>query len=225
MGAGRKPFWPDMEAELVRQFLELRAKGLKVRSWWFEAKGNELMTLMHPDVEFKISPGWFDTFKKCHKLSYRATTNTDQHPPSHLESAVRDFHRAVLVTALRGPTSNTNMGPLGQYELRDIANMVQTPLPFVLNGGKEYETQGAKTVWHRGGVSGLDKWQCTAQLTIFVDGVPRVKPLLIFRGKGLRIAEAEKKQYDSRFLVRFQENAWCDENVMKFWSRHMWKRP
>ena len=94
-----------------------------------------------------------------------------------------------------------------------------------LNGGKGYETQGAKTVWHRGGASGLDKWQYTAQLTIFADGVPRVKPLLIFRGKGLRIAEAEKKQYDSRVVVCFQENACCDENVMKFWSRHMWKRP
>ena len=123
----------------------------------------------------------------------------------------------MRATALRGPTSNTGMGPLGQYELRDIANMDQTPLPFVLNGGKGYETQGAKTVWHRGGASGLDKQQCTAQLTIFADGVPRVK--------GLRIAEAEKKQYDSRVVVHFQENAWCDENVMKFWSRHMWKRP
>ena len=69
---------------------------------------------------------------------------------------------------------------LGQYELRDIASMDQTPLPFVLNGGKEYETQGDKTVWHRGRASGLDKWQCTAQLTIFADGVPRVKPLLIY---------------------------------------------
>jgi hypothetical protein len=147
MGAGRKPFWPDMEAELVRQFQELRTKGLKVRSWWFEAKGKELMTSMHADVEFRFSPGWFDAFKKRHKLSYRATTNTSQRPPSHLESAVRDFHRAVRSTALRGPTGN--MGPLGQYELRDIANMDQTPLPFVLNGGKGHEKQGAKTVWHR----------------------------------------------------------------------------
>ena len=169
MGARRKPFWPDMEAELVRQFRELRAKGLKVRSWWFEAKRKELMTLMHPDVEFKFSPGWFDAFKKRHKLSYRATTNTSQHPLSHLESAVRDFHRAVRATALGGPTSNTGIGPLGQYELRDIANMDQTPLQFILNGGKGYETQGAKTVWHRGGASGLDKRQCTAQLTIFAD--------------------------------------------------------
>ena len=118
------------------------------------------MTLIHPDVEFKFSPGWFDAFKKRHKLSYRATTNTSQHLPSHLESAVRDFHRAARVTALRGPTSNTGMGPLGQYELRDIANMDQTPLPFVLNSGKgmkhrepkQFGTEVVHQVWINGSV-------------------------------------------------------------------------
>ena len=32
--------------------------------------------------------------------------------------------------------------------------------------------------------SGLDKRQCTVQLTVFADGEPRVKPLLIFKGLG-----------------------------------------
>ncbi len=35
----------------------------------------------------------------------------------------------------------------------------------------------------RGGQTGLEKRQCTVQLTIFADGEPRVKPLLIFKGK------------------------------------------
>ena len=80
-------------------------------------------------------------------------------------------------------------------------------------------------MWHRGAASGLDKRQCTAQLTIFADGEAYVKPLVIFRGKGLRISDKEKKQYDSRVVVRFQVNAWCDEQVMKFWIKTMWKRP
>ena len=49
-------------------------------------------------------------------------------------------------------------------------------------------TIGECSVWVRGGASGLDKRQCTVQLTLFGDGEPRVKPLLIFRGKGKRIA-------------------------------------
>ena len=40
--------------------------------------------------------------------------------------------------------------------------------------------------------SGQDKWQCTAQLTLFADGVPRVKPFVIFKGIGQRIASTEK---------------------------------
>ena len=80
-------------------------------------------------------------------------------------------------------------------------------------------------MWHRGCTSGLEKRQCTAQLTVFADGKPRLKPLLIFQGKGLRIAEGKKRQYDECIVVRFQENAWCNEEMMKFWVRSMWKRP
>ena len=89
--------------------------------------------------------------------------------------------------------------------------MDQTPLPFTFNGGEGYDVTGAITVWHRGAASGLDKRQCTVQLTVFTDGVPRVKPLLIFRGKGLGIPQAETRVYDHRAVVKFQVNVWCDE--------------
>lgn len=60
--------------------------------------------------------------------------------------------------------------------------MDQTPLPFTFCDGETYADTGEKTVWVQGGQLGLEKHQCTAQLTIFSDGVPRVKPLLIFKG-------------------------------------------
>ena len=49
--------------------------------------------------------------------------------------------------------------------------------------GLNPSTIGEKSVWIHGGASGLDKRQCTVQLTLFADGVPRVKPLIIFRRK------------------------------------------
>ncbi len=52
-----------------------------------------------------------------------------------------------------------------------------------------YANTGDKTVWVRGGPSGLNKRKCTA---LFADGEPRVKPLLIFRGLGKRISLREK---------------------------------
>ena len=81
----------------------------------------------------------------------------------------------------------------------------------------------SSTVWVRGGASGLDKRQCMAQLTIFADGEPRVKPLLIFRGKGKRISLKEQLEYDKRVVVRFQPNAWCDQPVMNYWVKNCWK--
>ena len=53
------------------------------------------------------------------------------------------------------------------------------------------------------------------QLTVFADGVQRIKPLLIFKGTGKRIPEKEAKQYDPRVVVKIQENAWCDDLLGK----------
>lgn len=115
------------------------------------------------------------------------------------------------------------VGPLGKFELKQIANVDQTPLPFTFTDGTTYEDTGASSVWVRGGASGLDKRQCTVQLTIFADGEPRVKRLIIFRGKGKRITFREKVRYDRRVHVAFQENAWCDEPTMDMWVRQLWK--
>lgn len=37
-----------------------------------------------------------------------------------------------------------------------------------------------------------------------------------------RIRDKELKQHDSRLVVKFQENAWCDEEMMIYWVRHLW---
>ena len=70
--------------------------------------------------------------------------------------------------------------------------MDQTPLQFCFSDGPTYADKGDKTVWVCSVSSGLEKRQCTVQLTIFADGEPKIKPLLIFRGKGLRISLREK---------------------------------
>ena len=161
VGSGRKVFWPDMESELLRQYRELREKGLKVKAWWFEAKSKELIKDMHPD-QFKFSDGWFTAFKKRNKISYRSTTNVSQKAPIDLEDKIREFHQHIRRLAKRGEAK----GEIGQYELRDIGNVDQTPLPFTFNTGKGYDTTGTSTVWHRGHASGLEKRQCTVQLCI-----------------------------------------------------------
>ena len=49
-----------------------------------------------------------------------------------------------------------------------------------------------------------------------------IRPLLIFRGQGLRIKNSKKEQWDKRVTFHFQKNAWCDEGVMVTWIQNDW---
>ena len=73
----------------------------------------------------------------------------------------------------------------GNFKASDLANMDQAPLPFVLDDRKTYDKKRVKEAWTQSGQSRLDKRQATVvQLTVFADGVERVRPTVIFRGKG-----------------------------------------
>ena len=86
---------------------------------------------------------------------------------------------------------------------------------------KTYNQTGSKEIWCASGSSGLEKRQCTVQLMI-ADGVSRVRPLVIFRGKGLHIKAEEKQKWDKRVKVLFKKNAWCNEKMMKEWTANEW---
>lgn len=143
----------------------------------------------------------------------------------NLRTSVPQFHRYIRQAAITNDKqlAGKQTGVVGPWELSDLANMDQTPLEFCFNTkGVTYTTSGDKTIWTRTTGSGHDKRQCTVQLTVFADGEPKLKPLLIFKGTGKRIPEKETKLYDSRVVVKFQDNAWCDEEIMIFWIRKMW---
>ena len=144
-----------------------------------------------------------------------------QQKPADHEEKVCNFHLEIRRLAASVDAAKQ----LGQFSLSTIANVDQTPLPLTFNKGQGYDQKGAKTVWHCGAQSGFDKRQCTVQLTIFADGEPRVKPLLIFRGKSLRISQTERNKYDRRVHVKFQKNYWCDESMMQYWVSNMWRQP
>ena len=100
--------------------------------------------------------------------------------------------------------------------------MDQMPLHFVLNDGSTYDAKGAAEVWCSSGASGLDKRQCTVQLTVFGDGISRARPTLIFGGEGKRLKPVERRNWDRRVDVYFQKNVLCDEVIMKIWTADKW---
>ena len=201
-----------MEDKLYSEFLQLRKDGRKVKRWWFNTRAKQLMADLYPDVkDFKHLDQWFKGFRNRKNVSLRKRTHAAQHAPPSLRGALSKFHAKLFCVRRRG-----------KFELSDIANMDQTPLPFVLDDGKTYNDKGEKEIWCATAPSGLDKRQCTVQLTIFADGKPRVRPTIIFRGQGKRVSKTEKDAWDSRVCVMFQEKAWCDEAIMKAWIDREW---
>jgi hypothetical protein len=47
--------------------------------------------------------------------------------------------------------------------------------------------------------------------------------MIVFRGQGLRIPQKERDSYDRRVIVKFQPNAWVDEDMTLFWLNHLYK--
>ena len=84
---------------------------------------------------------------ECRKnVSLCRRTHAAQHAPRSLRGALCKFHANLFRVRRRG-----------KFELSDIANMDQTPLPFVLDEGNTYNNKGEKEIWCATAPSGLDK--------------------------------------------------------------------
>lgn len=84
--------------------------------------------------------------------------------------------------------------------------------------GETYNAIREKTIWLQSTRSGWDKRQGTIQLTIFADGIPRVAPLVFFRGKGIGPSIlTEQKLYDTGVVVKFNPTAYSDSTNMVEW--------
>jgi len=80
-------------------------------------------------------------------------------------SLIQKFHQEIRQVAKSGE----QISELGRFTSSSVANV---ELPFTSTDGPTYEAKGAKSVCVQGGTSGLDKRQCTVQLTLFADGIP-----------------------------------------------------
>ena len=117
---GRKAHFPDAEKQLHDEFLKMRSEGKVLKRWWFSARARQLIA-----EEFKFSDRWFCGFCRRHRISLRRKTHTAQKSSAELKNAIEMFHGKLLREQRRGT-----------FSLADIANMDQTPLPFVMDDGK-----------------------------------------------------------------------------------------
>ena len=104
--------------------------------------------------------------------------------------------------------------------------MDQTPIAYEFLSGHCYDFKGAKTVWIKTHRSGWDYRQATLMLYVSADGIPRCKPLLIFKGKdGVKNNSIRKEmtKYDKGVVVQWNSKAYFNSIVRCRWLRQQYK--
>ena len=98
--------------------------------------------------------------------------------------------------------------------------MDETPVPFEHTRGSIHDFEGEKTVSGKTDRSGWNKRKATLLLPIFVDGLGRLKPKLIFEGaeppKG-KILKRERHLYHPGVTVEFNPTAYNNEKLFLKW--------
>lgn len=235
---------PEMERRLVVEFDIAREHGRKVDFKWVIRHAQKIYSEMYPqriirsptDVKnrylgFKFSPGWYRGWKARNNLTLRTGTKRAQKAPEELLPTIQkwlQYNRRMMVVR---EGSEVGLAPtlindipvptVGRFKLSEIANMDQSPLCFEFLKGKTLNRKGARTVRLKGVRSGWDKRMCTLQICIFADGVPRIKPLLMFKGSGKmnRNLREEYTQYDTRVKVVFNSKAYANTSNLIEWVK------
>jgi len=224
-GGRRRRKWEVLERALYERFRYRRASGGIVRRGWFRRVSKERFLQPYPEeahASFRFSNGWFRRFLSFHHVSLRFITNTASKLPSDFSDAILNWMRFNRQNSQLRPRNGREPGDIpaaiGQYALANIVNMDQTPLPFEYLEGRTYNQKGEKTIWAQSSQSGWDKRQATIQLTVFADGIPRVKPLVFFRGMGVGATIVTKRAtYDPRVVVKFNPKAYANSSNMVEW--------
>jgi len=218
IGNQRQCWWPELEEKLYSDFLEWRRQGRIVRREWFRVQAGFRFRELYPNSDsasFSFSTGWFTGFLGRHRISLRSVTKKAQKVPVEYQALVLNwlrFNRRNSQPRLT-PFLETVLQPLvSRFLESNICNLDETPIPYEYLEGKTYDVKGEKTIWAKQSQNGWDKRQASLVLCVFADGVPRVPPMVIFRGKGERLGQ-EREQYHPGVEVEFNAKAYMNDQL------------
>lgn len=105
--------WPDLEADLYRQFLDWRDLGRRVNQAWFRRRSKAIFRSLYHDVDpatFQFSQGWFNGFLDQHRISLRFITKKSQQTPTgYLRRGRRlNFPKSIILSFKSSSTYVTN---------------------------------------------------------------------------------------------------------------------
>ena len=202
--------------KLYEKVSSYRKKGLKVSHKWIHVQAQKLNKDINGDSVKPIGRHIVSRFVSHYNIKIRRKQRSRPKPKQDYTQRIMQFHSTLREALIKTSPDDPNFDPKwGMYPPAKRINVDQSPLPFVVDRGTTYELDVPKEnraehkVWISQPGSGLDKRQCTLQIAIS-PGDTKVKLAVIFRGKGKRIGEDERKSWHPDVDVYFQENAWAD---------------
>lgn len=216
--------WPELEEKLFDLFLTERTRGRLIRRGWFRRNALRIFKELYGDHIsnlFVFSIGWFCGFVRRFGIVSRAVTKQSSRVPDEYQRLIINWLRYNRrISHLPGFFHHERLlaVPISRFPLSRILNMDETPIPFEYLDGRSYDFVGARTVSGKTDRSGWDKRQATLILYIFADGIPRLKPKIIFHARtGNSVREKEGHLYHPGVTVEFNKTAYNNETLFCKW--------
>ena len=205
-GGGKPVRYKEIDNKLMAWFREKRDAGVRVTGKAMRAEASRLHK-ENGSQSFKASLGWFDKFKKRHKITFRRSTHVAQHSTSIVDDRVDKFFNFVIrMRRFRG------------YETSEIGNMDETPVWFQMPGKSTLAESGEKEV--RVATTGHEKERLTVTLAAYADGT-KLPPLVHLPG----VRPLPKNEVPNGvvvFMCGSGKKSWANEESINFWLKRIW---
>jgi hypothetical protein len=200
--------FPELEASLVDWLTALRRDGITVSGDCIKMQSKRLFKDVYPDSnpdDFKASNGWLEKFTIRHNITFRSVTSQGQKIPENAEVIARQFLSFFSDKLTENRIKN----------VKNIANMDETPLWFDLPNSKSYDFRGVKTV--KAKTTGHEKLRYTVVLSAMGDG-QKLKPMIIFKN----LKNIPKGNFPKDVNIQVAKGGSMTAMLMNTWKREVW---
>ncbi|CAB4059083.1 KMO [Lepeophtheirus salmonis] len=226
----RGQVWIMMETRPTRRSFSREFK-LKVVKYFYEHQHNNLVTANHFNINRKQVRCWVRDEWKFHEHLSQSRSIPNPTPSSssiiHCSSSPKK-----LVSLSRGNEILKELEP-GNDSYQQLSSnwFINFKKRFHIYFKKDPDytkllppSEGDIALLNNIPLSFLPPSEkASVQLTVFLDGISRVRPLLLFSAQDPPIVMEERDSYDPRTRVMFQQFAETDEEILKEWIDSEWE--
>ena len=215
--------YTELYPKMWEVFKTARATGKRVSFHWLWTKARVLHK-ESTDFDVCIKAHVVVRFLQIYNVKMRARHRNKKKAKEDMVDSLKKWHSTLCERCIKTGMGKDYDVKWGHFTPAERINVDQSPLPFVLDVKKTYDYVEPKDKHHNTWISqpgsGLDKRQCSLQVMFRATG--KQPPIsIIFRGKGMRISEDERKAWHPDVKVFFQTNAWMDHNVNMDWAEQV----